>query len=70
MKNSFTLRQISKSSSFSARSTFRPISNNQVEISDWTFDSWGIIPSGTEKRIVPIETARAEYRNLKANGWS
>ena len=66
-----TIQMNNRSGSFSAKADYTPLPDGQnVEISEWTFDTLGILPNGTETRTLPLSEAQAEYRERKANGWS
>ena len=70
MKNKFILSRDNPSGTFSARSTYVPQEDGKtVKVEDWVHDSYGIIPSGTETRVLTLEQARAEYRERRANDW-
>lgn len=65
-----TIQKTNRSGSFSTKADYVPLDNGNVEIHDWTFDSLGILPSGTEKRTMTLSEAQAEYKERKANGWT
>lgn len=64
----YKLKTINKSGTFSAVSTFIP-RGESVEIRTWIHDSYGIVPSGDDSRVVSLEEAREEYKTLKESGW-
>ncbi len=65
-----TIQRTNRSGSFSTRADYTPINNGKVRVDDWTWDAMGILPNGTETRILPLIEAQDEYRERKANGWS
>ena len=65
-----TIQQTNRSGSFSVIADYTPDDNGNVNISERTWDSYGIIPNGVETRTLPLSEAQAEYRERKANGWS
>jgi len=66
-----TIQTTNRSGSFSAKADYTPTPDGKnVEISEWTFDTMGILPNGTEIRTLPIAEAQSEYKERKANGWT
>ena len=69
MNTTHTIQNNTKSGSFSARATYKPLGNGMVEVAEWVHDRMGILPGGTEYKTLPLSEARAEYKQRKERGW-